>query len=142
MKNILFVCTGNTCRSPMAQEIFNKMANEKKLPLCAKSCGVATMTGLPVSDNAKSVCKEFGIDISKMRTTSVYDLDLSYFDLIFAISPSHKNALIQLGANEDNVKVLNEENGGIQDPYGGNIQIYRQCRDEIYAAIESIIKDL
>ncbi len=142
MNKVLFVCTGNTCRSPMAQGIFNKLAKEKSLDYIAESAGIATLTGLPVSENSKFVCKEFGIDISHMRSTDINDVDLSEYEVIYAISQSHKDALVELGVNGDIVKILGEENGEIYDPYGGSVEVYRACRDEIYDGVNNAIKEL
>lgn len=142
MKKVLFVCTGNTCRSPMAQGIFNKIAKENNLNYFAESAGTITMTGIPVSENAKLVCKEFGIDLSRMRSTDIYDVELSDYDVIFAITQEHKKSLLQIGADESVVKVLAEEAGGIADPYGESVEVYRACRDEIYEAINNAVKEL
>ena len=62
---IAFVCTGNTCRSPMAEAIFNKLAEEKGLDVRALSFGLAAVPGMPPSKNAVAVCREIGIDISE-----------------------------------------------------------------------------
>ena len=136
MKKILFVCTGNTCRSPMAQGIFNKLAEDKGLDICAESFGVSAMTGLPVSENSVEVCKEIGVDISTLCSTDVVDVDLDKFDAFYCMSQSHMALLFQCyGVALDKMKLL-----GVSDPYGGNVEIYRMCRDEIYNSVEEIIK--
>ena len=135
-KYIAFVCTGNTCRSPMAQGIFNKLAEDKGLDICAESFGVSAMTGLPVSENSVEVCKEIGVDISALRSTDVVDVDLDKFDAFYCMSQSHMALLFQCyGVSLDKMKLL-----GVSDPYGGNTEIYRMCRDEIYNSVEEIIK--
>ena len=70
---IMFVCTGNTCRSPMAEAVFNRFAEEKGLAVRAESMGTTTVTGMPVSENSIEVCKEIGIDISDMHSTAYSD---------------------------------------------------------------------
>lgn len=142
MKNVLFVCTGNTCRSPMAQGICEKIADDKGLPIKCESAGLSTVSGYPVSENAVTVCKELGIDISRYRTKNVRELDLSEYDSIITMSPRHKHALIALGANPYKIWLLGAENGGISDPYGGDENTYRACRDEIYDSINDSIKEL
>lgn len=142
MKKVLYVCTGNTCRSPMAQGICAKMAEERDLPISAQSAGLTTVSGQPVSDNAVLVCRELGIDISRYRTKNVRELDLSDYDAIFTMSPRHKHALIALGANPYKIWLLGAETGGISDPYGGDEDTYRRCRDEIYDAINDSIKEI
>lgn len=135
-KYIAFVCTGNTCRSPMAEGIFNKFAEDKGLAVRAESFGVSAMTGFPVSENSVEVCREIDVDISAFRSTDVVDTDLSKFDAFYCMSQSHMALLFQCyGVELDKMKIL-----GVSDPYGGNTEIYRICRDEIYNSVEEIIK--
>ena len=142
MKNVLFVCTGNTCRSPMAQGILEKIAFDRRLPIRAESAGLSTKSGQPVSENAVAACKEIGVDISRYRTTNVRDLDLSTYDAIFTMTTRHKSALIALGANPYKISVLDTEEGGVPDPYGGDLDVYRQCRDVIGEAVENALKEI
>ncbi len=141
MKNVLFVCTGNTCRSPMAQGIFEKIADDKDFQVSCKSAGLSAVKGQPASENACTVCKEIGVDISRHKAVNVRDLDLSKFDAIFTMSLRHKHALIALGANPYKIWVLGTENGEISDPFGGDEDTYRRCRDEIYDAINDYISN-
>ena len=60
-KYVAFVCTGNTCRSPMAQAIFNSLADTERVE--AESFGISTETGLPVSENSVLACRELGLDL-------------------------------------------------------------------------------
>lgn len=137
MKKILFVCTGNTCRSPMAEGIFNKLATEKNIDVVANSVGLATITGLDFSENSISVCKEINVDISYKKSTSFNDVDLNCYDKIFCMSQNHKNFLaLQCKIDESKIKVLN-----ICDPYMCDIEVYRNCRDEIYRLVVEIIKE-
>ncbi|MBQ3988374.1 MAG: hypothetical protein II629_06395, partial [Ruminococcus sp.] len=73
---IAFVCTGNTCRSPMAEGIFNKRAEEKGLNVRAVSFGMAAVPGIPASSKAIEVCREIGVDISGHRTHFIYDFEI------------------------------------------------------------------
>lgn len=75
-RTIAFVCTGNTCRSPMAEAIFNDMAEKNGVCVRAESFGIATSTGLPVSENSVIACKEIGIDLSGKASTAVADAAL------------------------------------------------------------------
>lgn len=87
---IMFVCTGNTCRSPMAEAVFNRFAEEKGLAVRAESMGTTTVTGMPVSENSVEVCKEIGIDISDMHSTAYSDKKLDEYDKFYCMSTSHK----------------------------------------------------
>lgn len=142
MKKILFICTGNTCRSPMAQGIFNSICRERELPFDSRSAGLCTVTGLPVSENSVSVLKESGIDISDLKSTSIADVDTEEYSLFAVMTPEHRDMLLYYGFPPEKIYVLAEDKGGISDPYGGNGGRYRICRDEINAAIEELIHRL
>ena len=142
MKNVLFVCTGNTCRSPMAQGICEKICFDERLPVRVDSAGLSVNQGEPASSNAVAVCREIGVDISRHRAVNVRALDLTSYDAVYTMSQRQKNALIALGANPYKIWVLATEDGGITDPYGGDLDIYRQCRDRLREAVEISIKEL
>lgn len=129
---ILFVCTGNTCRSPMAE---GYLASKNIEGLFVRSRGLAA-EGSPVSQNSATVMKEKGIDIDNHISTPLTSSDLVWADKIFCISLSHKTALDMFTAKEK-VKVLGD---GIPDPYGGDEDIYRVCRDSIFSAIDELEK--
>ena len=136
-KLIAFVCSGNTCRSPMAEGVFNKLAEEKGLLMRADSFGVATADGLPVSGNSVTVCKEIGIDLSEKSSKAVGSVELKKYDKFYCMSESHADILkIYFGVEDEKLVVI-----GVSDPYGGNEEIYRICRDEIYNSIKEIIKE-
>ena len=63
--NVLFVCTGNTCRSPMAAALFNKIAVEKDLDVRIESAGLFANDGEPASENAVAAMKDYGVDLSE-----------------------------------------------------------------------------
>lgn len=137
MKKVLFVCTGNTCRSPMAEVIFNSLCRERNLPYTAKSAGVCTVTGLPMSVNSYEALKEWGADIDDFTSTSIDELNLDEFDLFAVMSENHKEILKEaFSVDEDKIRVLN-----ISDPYGGSLGIYRICRGEIAEAVKKFIEE-
>ncbi len=133
---IAFVCTGNTCRSPMAEGIFNKLADEKKLDVRAESFGISTATGMKVSHNSMLACGEIGVDLSHKTSAEVSDADLEKYSRFFCMSQSHARALSEFfDIPSSEITVLD-----VPDPYGGNLEIYRQCRDEIYNSVKEIIE--
>ena len=141
---ILFVCTGNTCRSPMAEGLFNCLAKESGLNYTAKSAGLFVMPGSKVSQNSVTAMAEEGIDISGHIPAQI-NLDLiNESDLILTMSESHKQA-IQTVAPKATVCTLSEyagEESDISDPFGGSEQVYRECGAQIKDRIEKIIKRL
>ncbi len=136
VKYIAFVCTGNTCRSPMAEAIFNKEAEERGINVRAYSFGLAAVSGMPASKHAVEVCKEIGVDLSGFKSHFIYDYDIADFEKIYCMSSEHYQILTQsVGLAEDRAEVLD-----IADPYGGSIEIYRMCRDMIKLAVEEILR--
>ncbi len=131
--NILFVCTGNTCRSPMAEGYLRSKALENVNVL---SRGLYA-DGSPVSKNSEAVMKEIGIDLSRHISRQISPDDIVLADKIICLSPSHKAALLSAGAPKEKLFVLGN---GISDPYGGNPDVYRRCRDEIINATDELIK--
>lgn len=134
---IAFVCSGNTCRSPMAEGIFNNLAEENGLSVRAKSFGMSTVDGMPVSANSVKVCNEIGIDLTNKRSNEAGNEDLKKYYKFYCMSQSHADMLkFYFGIAEEKLAVM-----GVSDPYGGNEEIYRVCRDEIYNYVKEIIKE-
>lgn len=94
-RTIAFVCTGNTCRSPMAEAIFNDMAEKNGVCVRAESFGIATSTGLPVSENSVIACKEIGVDLSGKASTAVADAGIEKYEKFYCMSQSHAKMLMQ-----------------------------------------------
>lgn len=129
--NVLFVCTGNTCRSPMAEGYLKSL----KIPnLSVKSGGLAA-DGSPVSENSKAACLEKGIDISAHISRQLTAEDIDWADKIICMSESHKAYLEPYAATK-----LSVLGGGISDPFICGIEVYRACRDEIFSAIDELFK--
>ena len=129
--NILFVCTGNTCRSPIA-EGYLKSLNLKDT--FVKSCGLCA-DGSPVSTNSNLVMEEIGIDISSHLSKQITKVDITWADKIICMSNSHITALQNICKNK-----LSLLGTGICDPFGCDTQTYRNCRNQIIKEIELLFK--
>ena len=128
-KRILFVCTGNTCRSPMAEKLFNQMLDENGIcDMIAASAGIYANEH-SISDNARTVLQELDIDASN-HIPSLLTVDLlEKADIVCAITDRHAEIIKQLYPNcTTQITVLGS---GIADPYGGDIELYRMTRDSI-----------
>ena len=100
---VLFVCTGNTCRSPMAE---GYLKSKKICGLEASSCGIYT-DGARVSQNSALAMSEIGIDISG-HISKPADDNIFNADRIYCMSPSHRLALLALGVDENKLFVLGD----------------------------------
>ena len=130
---ILFVCTGNTCRSPMAEGIMNSMGKN----VLAASAGLFAEEGTGASENAVIAAEKFGADIKNHRARQLTAGMVDSADLILTMTMAHKMSL----PNIEKVKTLAECARGIGDvcdPYGGDIQEYMHCAEEIKKFIEMI----
>lgn len=141
MRTILFVCTGNTCRSPMAAAIFNKMAKDMGIDdVRAESAGLAVMPGEPASKNAITAAGEVGADLSEHSARQVTREIIDGCEAVYAMSQAHANMLKESYPDSaDKISVLAE---GIPDPFGGDLETYRYCRDTILKAVKNIIEQV
>ncbi|MEE1282218.1 MAG: low molecular weight protein arginine phosphatase [Acutalibacteraceae bacterium] len=123
---ILFVCTGNTCRSPMAEGIFKELA--KDIPeIEIHSAGLIANNGEPVSEKAVITCKEYNADISTHKAKQLTLETLNSSDYFVCMTESHTQALINAGIPENIIYTLN-----VSDPYGGSLELYKECCKQIY----------
>lgn len=142
-KHILFVCTGNTCRSPMAEALFNDIAVKNGINAESTSAGIYASG--EASINSVLAMAELLIDIKGRNAVQVtYDM-VNKADLVLTMSDSHKMALVFNFGNDEKIMTLNEfagEDGEIDDPFGMDIEAYRECRDKIRRLIEKAIEKL
>lgn len=94
VKNILFVCTGNTCRSPLAEGLLRTMAEQSGLALDIRSAGVSAVDGLPVSKHSADILREKGYDKS-MSSNSITSELIQWSDLILTMTGGHKRSVVQ-----------------------------------------------
>ena len=138
MKKVLFVCTGNTCRSPMAEAIFNELSKSKN-DFHAKSCGIFADGVSPISDNAKAALAENGIN-SDHTSTPITEEHIQMADYVIGMTGNHANQLSYMFPQYKNKIYAMPKD--IFDPYCGNIDVYRNCRNEIETCIKMLIDAL
>jgi len=142
--NIMFVCTGNTCRSPMAEYLCRKYISEKlncgldevqKKGYKVSSAGLYAMEGMPASMEVVEICFQKGIDARGHRSSTVTSARIEESDLVFAMTKAHRQGIVGICPESENKCMLLDESGDIADPIGGDIRVYNQCSDSIEQAI-------
>ena len=129
--NIIFVCTGNTCRSPMA-EYYLKSKNLKDISVTSRGFS----DGGNANPHSIAVMREVGIDISNHVSKRITADDITRADAIICMTQSHKQLLIMSGADEKKLYVLSD---GVADPFGRDIDTYRNCRNSIFTSIDNLV---
>ncbi len=129
MLKVLFVCTGNSCRSPMAAALFQKMTKDQGLDVEVKSCGTSTLSGLSASKPAIEVLRREGIDISDHKAVPVNSQLVNWADIILVMEEKHKEEITEkFPQARGKVYLLtefaNREKKDIIDPIGKPPEVY------------------
>lgn len=142
---ILFVCTGNICRSPMAEYLANKLFAYENLPFVARSAGFME-SGVPISTNSLITLRDHSIDASKHFSTLIDDNLIRSSWRIVTMTEQHRNQLMIDYPNAIHKIVtlaeFSDENGDVHDPYGLNLQVYQKTYAQIEKRVLTMIHKL
>lgn len=137
--NITFVCTGNTCRSAMAEGICKKLIAERKIEnINCQSCGLGAFNGDSASPLAVWAARTHGADISAHRSRQINRYIFDETDLMICMTNAHKQAIMALNP-KFKIIVPSPE---ITDPYGGNESVYFSCAEQIEDFISRLLDTL
>lgn len=145
---ILFICTANICRSPMAEAMFNVLAGEQGLPYRAESAGITDFGSSPMSSNAREVLGEAGIPVGDHRARVVTEDTFWEARLALVMGPRHAAELSRRFGESEKVWLFQEYASGIPDgrelpdPYGANILTYRASMRQIFKYVEGALERL
>ena len=130
---IMFVCTGNTCRSPMAEAIAKSVFPEDKYEIISR--GISVYANAPASTNAQQAVKNAGLDLSEHVSKQISEEDIKTSDVIFTMTNAHKQMLMNVCAKYGKpIFSLAEFVGSteeISDPYGAGLEVYENCFRQI-----------
>ncbi len=140
--NILFVCTGNTCRSPMAQVLAEAIFKQWGVKVKVRSAGVMAGPSSPASRHAQNAMENRGLDLSNHRSTPVDGAILDWADLILTMGESHKVLIARMAPHcRDKLHTLLAyagETGDVADPFGQDLATYEACAQQLHETILKI----
>lgn len=141
--NILFVCTGNTCRSPMAAALMNKLAIDENLDMRIESAGIFAEEGAPASNEAIIAMKKYDVDLLSHHAQQINSELIEKSDVIITMTEGQKQLFADV-AKEKTFTLLEYAGveGDIEDPFGGEVEEYEEVAEEIYLALQAIVEKL
>ncbi|HHX01545.1 MAG TPA: low molecular weight protein arginine phosphatase [Firmicutes bacterium] len=158
MRKILMVCTGNTCRSPMAAALLKKHAEQRRIAVEVDSAGLNAFENEPASTQAQTVMQDYGIDLSNHKAKRIDPQTLDQYDLVLTMAKNHKQQILNLRPDLENKVFLikefaaqkmqetnirnenmNRADSDVSDPYGQAVATYQRTAAELLQAIEAIL---
>ncbi len=151
MIKIMFVCSGNICRSPMAHHYMQKKVKELNIEnkFLISSCGIFAYSGEKATLNAIMAMKDYFVDLENHRATNIFDTNIIDYDYIITLTKLHKS---QIECNfpklKEKIYTLKEFANeklvykDIDDPWGLNIEVYKSCAKEIVENVDKLIEKI
>jgi protein arginine phosphatase len=143
---VLFVCSGNTCRSVMAEQLFRKLAKDRGLDWEARSCGTSADPRVPVTQHVKKLVGEMGVTDFRHQATPISSQAVAWADVVLTMTNDHLRRIrADYPEAEAKAYMLNEYadlgREDIDDPVGGDEDRYRAALAEIRGALERVLEN-
>ncbi len=148
MKKILFVCTANICRSPMAEAMFNVFAEDRGLGFRAQSAGVAALRDELMAPSASAALEELGVYAEGHSARQVNAEMLEEADLVLAMTPRHVAELRRVFGDSFEIHTLMSyvkgvsSDEGVPDPYGSTMTAYRASARQLLECVDVLLDRL
>lgn len=148
---IMFICTGNICRSAMAEGMMKKLVKENNIDAEVYSCGTYAETGDYATYNAIDAMKQYDVNIEEHRATNIRESKIEEMDLILCATQRHKQMVSYLYPKlKEKIYTMkeyaeidnNKQEVDINDPWGYDLNVYYNCAIEIVKCLEKIIEKI
>lgn len=140
---LIFVCTGNTCRSPMAETIFNSLKQDNLVTV--KSRGLVVLFSEPSNPKAELVLQNHNLKLERHVSKQLKEADITEGTLILTMTENQKNEVIQKFPYNADIYTIKEyvgEYGDVTDPYGGTLMDYEECYVELARLVKKTVYKL
>lgn len=140
---LIFVCTGNTCRSPMAEAIYKSFDEESDIEVYSR--GLVVLFSEPINPKAETILKKHGLNHNNHASKGLMESDVDENTFVLTMTAAHKRKILENYPNAKAVYTIKEyagENGDVVDPYGGSLIDYEECYIELARLVKKAIYKL